>query len=162
MATVNISYSSSATITCSVASLASSTTIGRSSTSIDNGTNLYNDVLVQVGIKTSGTSPGMDKACYIYVFGSEDGTNFDGSSVETIGTDVPITFMNPTNLKGPITMACNGTSQTVRTSFPIAQFFAGRMPRKWGVVVRNFTGFPIDPNETSHTKTYTGIKYTVL
>ena len=162
MATVKISYATSGTITCTLAALASSTTVGRSSTSIDNTTNLFDDVILYLAILSSGTAPTMDKAVYVYVYGSEDGTNFSGSSAETIGNDVPVTFANPTNLKGPVTISCPGTSQTYSTAFSVGQFFGGRLPRKWGFVTRNFTGNTIDPNETSHIKSYTGITYTVI
>lgn len=161
MATVKINYATSGTITFTLGELASSTTIGRSSTSIDNGTNLYDDVLVYIAVKTSGTTLGMDKSVYVYVYGSEDGTNFD-SGAEAVGSDIGITFSNPTILKGPVVLAAPGTSQTYKKVFSISPFFGGRMPRKWGLVAKNFTGQSLDPTETNFTKTYTGITYTVV
>ncbi len=162
MANVKISYSASGTITCTLAALASSSTIGQSSTSIDNGTNLYDDVLLNLGIKVSGTALGADKAVFVYVYGSEDGTNYSGASSEAIGSDTAVNINSPSNLRGPVNISTPGTSQTYFQVIPIAQFFGGRMPRKWGYVVLNGTKQNFDPTETNHTKTYTGVTYTVV
>lgn len=161
MADVKIKYATSGTITCTLAALASSSTIGRGSTSIDNGTNLYDDVLLNLAIKVSGTGLGAAQAVEMYVYGSEDGTTFSGDSKENVGTDAAVTVSNPTNLLGPV--VCSGTGgSTLRVVSPVAQFFGGRMPRKWGFVVVNRTNLALSPYETDHTKTYTGITYTVV
>lgn len=162
MADVKISYSSSGTISCTLASLANSSSAGRGSASIDNTGNLFDDAMLFIAVKTSGTTLGGDKACYVYIYGSEDGTNYQGSSLEAPGSDSAVQITSPTNLKGPITISCPGTSATYRSVSSISQFFGGRMPRKWGFVVRNATGQELDPNESEHTKTYTGVIYTVV
>lgn len=162
MATVKIAYSSSGTVTCTLSSLANSSTLGRSSTFIDNGTNLYDDAIVYIAVMTSGTALGGDKAVYVYLYGSEDGTNFSGSSSESPGTDTSANINSPTNLLGPMTITAQGTGQTFRQVFTVGQFFGGRVPRKWGFVVRNATGQELNPNESNHTKTYTGVTYTVV
>ena len=162
MAIIKPSYAASATITCTLSSLLSSSTIGRSSTFIDNTGNLFDDVLLNLSLKTSGTALGADKACYVYIFGSEDGSNFEGSSSEAVGTDVAVNINRPTNLKGPVAITTQGTSQSYLRVIPIAQFFSGRMPRKWGFVIRNATLQELDPTESNHIKTYTGIQYTVI
>ena len=78
MATTDkIAYANSAALTITLNSLATSTTVGRQATVIDNGTNLYDDVLVTVIISTSASAIGSSKTVSVYVSGSEDGTNYD-------------------------------------------------------------------------------------
>lgn len=158
--TDSIKYNTSTAITCTLASLASSATAGRSCAAVDNTANLYVDALVTVAVKTSASALANDKACYIYVYGSEDATAYNGSSAEAEGTDVAVTFDSPTNLKGPIVLSCPAVSTTYKTVFSVAQFFGGNLPRKWGFVLQNYTGQALDATEGSHQKTYTGIQYT--
>lgn len=161
MTTDNIAYAASTAITCTLASLASSATAGRSSAAVDNTTNKYDDAMVTVAVKTSASALANDKAVYVYVYGSEDGTNFNGSSAEAEGTDVAVTLDSPTNLKGPVVISCPAISTTYNTVIgSIAAFFGGIMPRKWGLVIQNYTGQALDATEGSHIKTYTGITYT--
>ena len=75
--TDKIAYGSSTGITCTLASLASSATVGRTCTAVVNTSNLFDDVLVTLAIKTGAGAPANDKAVYAYLFGSEDGTNYD-------------------------------------------------------------------------------------
>ena len=161
MASVKVAYGTSTAITCTLASLASSSSAGRGCAAVDNTSNLFDDALVTVAVKTSSSALANDKACYIYVYGSEDATNYNGSSAEAEGTDAAVTLDSPTNLLGPVVLACPATSTTYKTVFAIAQFFGGNMPRKWGVVVQNYTGQALDSTEGNHQKTYTGVTYTV-
>lgn len=162
MATVDkITYATSTAITCTLASLASSATAGRSCVAVDNTTNLYDDAMLTIAIKTSASALANDKACYIYIFGSEDGTVYNSSSVEAAGTNIAVTFDVPTNLKGPYVLYCPAVSQTYRTVIgSIASLFGGVMPRKWGFVLQNYTGQALDSTEGNHQKTFTGITYT--
>lgn len=161
MSTVKINYAASATILCTLAALASSSTVGRGATIIDNGTNLYDDVILYLGIKNSGTTLGASQAIYVYIFGSEDGVANTGDSKEAVGSDAAVTISNPTNLLGPIVATATGGG-TSKFMANIAQFFGGRVPRKWGFVVLNGTKQNLDPTESNHQKTYTGITYTVV
>ena len=56
MATVNVKYATSTAITCTLASLASSATAGRGCAAVDNSTNLYDDALVTIAVKTSSSA----------------------------------------------------------------------------------------------------------
>ena len=161
MATVKISYASPTFVNCTIASLASSSTLARSSASIDNSSNLYDDALLYLSVKVSGTAIGQDKAVYVYVYGA-GGTSQLGSDKENVGTDASVNLEVPTNLLGPVVIACPGTARNYTTVFPIAPFFSGRMPKTWGFVVRNSTNQLLDPNESYHQKHYTGITYTVV
>ena len=126
--TSKISYGTSTAITCTLASLASAALAGRSCAAIDNGTNLFDDAMLTVAVKTSSSSLANDKACYIYFYGSEDGTVFNGSSAEAEGTDVAVTIDSPTNLIGPFPMPCAASSTTYRIVIgSVANVFANAL-----------------------------------
>lgn len=159
MATTDkILYGTSTAITCTFASLASSATAGQGCAAVDNSTNLFDDALLTIGVKTAGTQ-GSDNACYIYLFGSEDGTVYNASSAEAVGTNAAVTLDSITNLKGPFVLSCPVTATTYRTVISVASAFGGVLPRKWGFVLRNYTGAALDSTEANHQKTYTGIYY---
>lgn len=160
MTTNKILYGTSTAITCTLASLASSSTAGRSSVAVDNSSTLFDDALVTVAVKTNGSAPTGAKAVFAYVYGSEDGTNYDGSSAEAEGTDIAVTFDSPTNLKGPVLISCPAASTTYKKMFAVASLFGGVLPRKWGLVIQNQTGNALDTTEGNHVKTYSGVNYT--
>lgn len=155
------SYGTSTAVTCTLASLASSATAGRRSNVIDNTSDLFLDAMLTIAVKTSSSALANDKACYIYLFGSEDGTVYDGSSAESNGSgDGAITIDDPTNMVGPFVLACPASSTTYRKVIKsVAAAFGGVLPRKWGFVVRNYTGQNLDSTEGNHQKTYTGLAY---
>lgn len=161
MATAKIAYASSAALTLTLASLGSSATAARCSTAVDNSSNLYDDVLVTLGIKSGSGTMANDKNVYVFAYGSEDGTNYDAEETGTLGSDAAYTMNAPTNhvLVGSIYVP---TAAKVYTKvFSIAQAFGGIMPRKWGLIVRNYSGQSLDSTEENHIKSYTGITYTV-
>jgi len=159
--TDKIAYAASASITITAASLASSATAGRSCAAVDNSTNLYDDAELTVAVKTSASALANDKACYLYFYASEDGTVYGGSSAEAVGTDVAVTFDSPTNLYGPIAIACPASSVTYRKVIPsVAAIFGGVLPKKWGFVLQNYTGQALDSTAGNHLFQYTGINYT--
>jgi len=161
MSTDKISYGTSTAITCTLAILASSATAGRGSASVDNTSDLFDDAMLYIAVKTSSSALANDKACYVYLYGSEDGTNFNGSSAEAEGTNAAVTLDSPTNLKGPFVIACPAVSVTYKLVIgSVAAVFGGVMPRKWGFVLQNYTGQALDSTEGNHTKTFTGIYYT--
>jgi hypothetical protein len=158
MTTNKISYGTSTAITCTINSLASSATAGRGSVAVDNTTNLYDDAMLTVTVVTTATALGNDFACYVYIYGSEDGTTYSASSGEAVGTDVAVTLANPTNMKGPYVLACPAISTTYRLVVgSVASSFGGIMPRKWGIVVQNYAGTALS---TGCSASYTGIAYT--
>ena len=158
--TDNIKYATSTAITCTLASLASSATVGRQCTVVDNTANLYVDALLLISVKTSASALANDKAVYVYVFGSEDGTNYDQDDGVIGTTDAAYTINAQSNLKGPGIISCPTVSKVYTRVFSIASFFGGLVPRKWGFVIVNYTGQALDSTEGNHIKTYTGITYT--
>lgn len=159
--TDNIKYGTSTTITCTFNSLASSATAGRSSAAIDNSSNLFVDAFVTVISSTGAGTQANDKAIYVYLYGSEDGTNYDveeGTGTVNIGFDQVFTINSPTLFKGPVVIpVLTGGRQYVKT-FSVAQFWNGVMPKKWGILIINFTGQTLGVSGNS--ASYTGVTYT--
>lgn len=155
--TDNIKYATSTAIT--ITAPASSATAGQCCTAVDNTSNLYDDALVMVQVVFPNSATANDKAYYIYIFGSEDGTNYNISTNEMAspGTNAACTPDVPTNLLGPFVMETITQNKTYTYVIgSIASVFGGVMPRKWGVVIRNYSG----QTATTLTVTYTGITYT--
>jgi hypothetical protein len=158
--TDKIAYSANTTITCTLASLASSATAGRSCAAVDNSTNLYDDALLTIQVKTSSSALGNDKACYIYLYGAGADGVYSASSAEAVGTDVGVTLDSPTNLRGPVVISCPAVSTSYRVVIPIAAVFGGVLPTKWGYVLQNYTGQALDSTGGNFLSEYTGITYT--
>lgn len=148
MATVNIAYASSASITLTLPADGAA----RESTALDNTTNKYEDALVHVKF-TAGTVTG-NKIVYIHAYGSEDGTNYD--TVAT-GTDAAITLRSPESIPLAAIIPTPSSNVAYQKTFSIAQLFGGVLPRKWGLI------FQADGcgTATSGSFTYTGITRTV-
>lgn len=156
MATVKESLGASTAITVTIDSLASSQTVGRASTAVDNSTNLYLDALVQVKVVIPTGTPANDKAVYVYAYGTVDGTNY-GEAVT--GTDASYTVDNPTGLPllGTIPVGAQSITRYSR-AFSVAAAFGGVMPVKWGLVVVNFSGIALS---TGCSAVYAGLTATV-
>jgi hypothetical protein len=137
MASIKEALGTSTAITITLNSLASSATAGRESTAIDNSSNLYLDALVTVIINFPNSAPANDKAIYIYAYGSEDGTNYTDNAT---GSDAAITLESPTCLRPVHTIPIPTQNKSYEAIFSIAQVFGGILPRKWGIVVRNYAG----------------------
>ena len=159
MAVTKVTYASSANFALTLASLASSATGARESTAIDNTSNLYLDVLVQIKVALQTGSPAADKAIYIYAYGSEDGSTYTDN---VTGTDAAITLRAPTALSviGIIPCPDSGALTYEGQPMSVAAAFGGYLPRKWGIVVRNFTNLALSATEGDHSYKYTGITLT--
>lgn len=156
LTTDNIKYSSTVTVTCTMLSLLSSATVGRQCTPVDNSSNLYDDALLTVSVTTSSGTLANDKAVYIYIFGSEDGTNYDNDDAAIGAADTGYTVNTASNLKGPGVISCPTASIKYYKTFSVASFFGGILPKSWGYVCVNFTGQRLGASYSS----YTGITYT--
>lgn len=156
MADLKQAFGASTMITCSLASKATGTS--RESTAVDNSSNLFLDVIVNVTVKLQTGTPSGDKAVYVYVYGSEDGTNYTDNAT---GSDANITLRLPTNLRplGVITTPDAGGLTYKSGPMSVAAAFGGAIPRKWGIVVRNESGVTLSATEGDHAKTYTGVYY---
>jgi hypothetical protein len=151
MATVvTQTYSTNTAITFDISSLATSSTFvaGYESGEIDNTTNKYVDVLVDVkGITGhASTAPTVGQYIGLWVWGSDvslattpidvlDGT----ASVETLGH---VSVLNSLKLAGApaVTVATAGLKYYIQP-FSVAQLFGGIMPKFWGLyLAHNHTG----------------------
>jgi hypothetical protein len=146
MTTATISYAASASITLTLPASGAA----RESTAIDNTTNKYVDALVHVKF-TAGTVA-TNKQALVWVYSSEDGTNYDGAAT---GTDAAYTMRVPDAFALGAVIPTPTNSVVYQKTFAVAQLFGGVLPRKWGLVFQSDgTGTP-----ASGSFSYTGIKY---
>lgn len=153
MADIKTKYSSAASVTVSIASLADHTE--RQSDVIDNSTNLYLDAHVQLKVKT-GSSVSGDKAVYVYAYGTTDSSGL-GYSGGASGSDSTFSgTLENTRLIGVISTVSSGTSYE-SDIMSVAAGFGGTLPSKWGIIVENRSGSALDSTESNHVKKYVGI-----
>jgi hypothetical protein len=152
-ADIKSKYGSPATITCTLASL--TTTSARSCLAVDNTSNLYLDVLVQVQIKSGAASTSTTGYVNIYAYGTADGGT---TYAEGAGTDAAITLTVPPNVKliGRLNVVANAVTYKSEP-FSVAAAFGGVLPQKWGIIVENQSGGTLDSTEGSHLKLYQGV-----
>ncbi len=166
MASIKIAYAASATITITLASIATSATFvaGAESTIVDNTTSLYTDALVG-GKVTVGTTPTINTQIQISVFTPIDSTPtypdvMDGTdSVETL-TSVGV---GQGFLKLAAVLNCDSTTsdRAYPFSFSVAQLFGGVMPSRWGLYVAHNTGVNLNATGGNHVIKFEGVNYTV-
>lgn len=169
MSVTQLQYSSNTTITCSVASLASSSTFvaGRGSTQVDNTSNLYVDALVQ-GVVTVGTTPTINTSINVFVYGSN--TSLATTNIDTItGTDGAVTLTNTGNLYSSLALGASvlvlATTSDIDyyiSPFSVAQLFGGVMPKYWGLYVTHNTGVALNATAGNHSFSFNGIKYDIV
>lgn len=159
MANIKLAYGTSTSFTLTLASLASSATAARESTAIDNSSDLFIDALVQVKVALQTGTPANDKAVYLYVYGSEDGSTYTDNAT---GSDAAITLRTPTCLQivGIIPCPDSGGLTYESQPFSVAGAFGGYLPRKWGIVVRNYTGVTLSATGGDHSAKWTGVYFT--
>lgn len=158
MATTSQLFGTSTAITCTINSLANSATVGRQSTVIDNTSNLFDDALVTTIVTTAG-SVAAPLSVFVYVSGSEDGTNFDQDDGVFGASDAAYTINSFTNLKLGAVISTPTTAKVYNSTFSVARLFGGNMPRKWAIVVVNNSGATLSGSGNS--ATYTGMKETI-
>lgn len=140
--TIKSSYgTNNQAITCTITSLGSAGQ--RGSTAVDNTTNLFLDVLVQVQIKTNASGTSATGTVNIYAYGTADGGTVYSDGVS--GTDGAVTLSTPPNMRiiGVINANANATTYD-SPPFSVAAAFGGILPDHWGIVVENLTGATLD------------------
>lgn len=158
MAVAGLTFGASTSFGMTFANLASSATVGVASAPIDATTTPYVDYMVQFRFKLLTGVPANDQAVYLYVYGSEDGTDYP----DTVAAG-SYTFRAPTNLIYMQSVGIAVTGQLVCSSVPISvgMAFNGILPRKWGIVIRNYTGLAYTATESDHAARYTGIQMNI-
>jgi hypothetical protein len=159
MAALKTAYGTSSNFTLTLASLASSATAGRESTVVDNTSDLFIDAMVQVKVALQSGTPSVDKAVYVYAYGSEDGSTYTDNAT---GSNAAITLRAPTAMRliGVIPCPDSGALTYEGQPMSVASAFGGILPRKWGIVVRNYTGVTLSATEGDHSYKYSGVYYT--
>lgn len=128
-------------ITCTITALGN--TNFRQSTAVDNTSNLFLDVLVQVKVKTNAASTSANGYVAVYAYGSADGgTDYSDGASGTDGSFIPTT---PPNIRliGIVNAVANATTY-VGGPFSVATAFGGVLPDHWGIIIENETGAALD------------------
>lgn len=164
MATLKEGFSpagSTTAITITLNSLASSGTVGRASTAVDNSTNLFLDAFVTVTLSQSASAVANDKSFYVFAYGSINGSTYPEG---VTGSDAAYTFAGAAGalttairLIGviPAVASANNTSPP----FAVAPAFGGILPYKWGIIVLNYGGQTLAAS--GNTAQYVGYQPTV-
>ena len=134
----------------------------RESILIDNTTTIYDDFMMQLKISPSAIATlSLDRACYVWFYGSVDGTIFDDPCT---GADAAVTIGTYHALKGPFVVPMAyafGTGGGIEVSIgSVASFFGGNIPPKWGIVVENQTNAALNGTEGNFIKYVKGVFYT--
>lgn len=153
-------YGTATTVTCTLASLASDTTLiaGRQSAVADNTTDLAIDCLVG-GKITTGTGPTAGRQIEVWCFGSFDG------SVYSAGAGTADANFSPTGEKTLMKLlTIIPTDSTANHGyewgpFSVAAAFGGTMPPKWGIFVVHNTGAALNSTGANHYIKYTPVQY---
>jgi hypothetical protein len=158
MADILTGYGSSGqAVTITLASLGDSATAGRESTSVDNSSSKFLDVLITAKVKTQNSgSIVAPSAAFVYAYATVDGGSEWPDTVT--GSDAAITINNPTQLKllGAIYAAAINTTYK-GGPWSLASLFGGKMPQKWGVVIINDMGTALSATGSDHGVEYQGI-----
>lgn len=152
---VKLAWGTEAALTCTLASLATSSTLvaGRESTAVAaTGTTIEDDLLA--GKVTTGTSPTDAKEIRVYVYGQVEDTPtypdvFDGTdSAETCTS----TDIRDACLKLAAVMKTDNTSDRTYWFGPvsIASLFGGVLPPRWGVFVTHDTAVNLNSTAGNH------------
>jgi hypothetical protein len=164
MADRKLAYATAASMTITLTSLGSAAY--RESTAVDNTTNLYLDAFVggrvQIGAVTA------DGQIEFYAYGSWDGTLYTagltGSDAAiTWGTTGGVDSYNDLVPLGSVAVDTTDDNDDVKFGpFSVAAAFGGRLPPKWGVVVKNSTGIAFHATGTNNEMKYRGVYETIV
>lgn len=169
MATATPSYSANTAITLDCSSMTASSTfvVGRESDEVDNTTNKYMDVLVNVlGITGSASAATAGQGIAVYCWGADTAASSVNIGVldgDDAGTDETLTLPTLQALKFcafAYTTATTASQVYYIQPFSIASKFGGIMPKYWGLYVStSLTGGTAA--SMSGKFSYNGIKYDV-
>jgi hypothetical protein len=133
-------------ITITITSLA--VNAQQQSTAIDNTSNVFEDALVQVIVKTNSANVLATGFVNVYAYGTSDGGTTYGDGCT--GTNGAVTLTSPPNLKLIGSINANVASTTYKSNpLSVAAAFNGVLPQKWGIVVENKTGTASAPLDAS-------------
>lgn len=155
MADIKIKYGTEVTLTCTLASLATSSTkvAGQESSVVDNTSTLALDYHLS-GKITTGTSPTASRTIQVWVYAAVEDTPtypdvFDGTdSAETVTSE----NVRNSALKLAATIVTDNTSNRTYWFGPVsvAALFGGACPYKWGVWVVHDTAVNLNSTGSNH------------
>ena len=145
-----MAYGTATSFTITLASLVSAA--ARQSTEIDNTSNLYTDVMIEVKVKTAAATTASAHV-NVYAFANVNDLRSGGAGA----SDAAITLQSPPNvtLLGAISTPTASSTYTSK-GFQLGAAFGGAIPAKWGIVVENQTGQALDGTEGNHAYAYRG------
>lgn len=155
MADIKTAYAASTTVTCSLASLASSAdwTAGRESNAVSNATNLYLDYLLS-GRVTVGTTPTTNTEIRVYVVARRDDSNwpdvFDGTDSAETCTSAGV---RDGYAKLAAVLRVDSTTSNRAYDFgpvSVASLFGGVLPAEWVVFVAHNCGAALHATGGNH------------
>lgn len=160
MVTATPSYASAATLTITLASLASDTNLiaGRQSTVISNSTDLAIDCLVG-GKVTTGTTPTTARQIEIWTFATYDGTTYSAGAGATDANFSPTGEKTLFKLLTIIPTDATSNHTYEWGPFSVAQAYGGTMPTSWGIFVVHNTAVNLNSTGGNHEVKYTPVKY---
>lgn len=153
MSTIKIAYAAAATITLTGTSLGNGS--ARESTVVDNTTNLYVDALLRVQSKGAAGGTGL---LLVYAYAALDDTTYtDGAT----GSDAAFTAGNILNSALVAAITMNAANAIVAGPYSVAAAFGGRLPAKWGIIIKNSSGAALSATAGDHVFKFNGVTYTV-
>lgn len=148
--TVFEKFASAASLTITLASLATSGSVGRISNYVDNTTTRYQSALVYVQVTIGSAAPTANSPVNVYLARSDNSAiNDDGNGT----ADASGTFVN-TPLLGVINIPSNGTNQQVYGVFDTAPL--GALGPAWGIGLLNNSGGSLHPTAGSQKINWVG------
>jgi hypothetical protein len=140
-------------LTITLASLGS--TSARASTAIDNSSNVYEDILFFLKVKSGASSTSTSGVVNVYAVGSVDGGTTYGENAT--GSDAGITLTSPPQprLIGQVNVVANATTYYSEL-MSVAAAFGGRLPQYIVIIIENRTGGTLDGTEGNHAKLFQG------
>jgi hypothetical protein len=120
------------------------------------------DAMARVQVVTPAFTPTASTTVDVYVYGSEDGTQWPGAAATSevlAGTDVAVSLSSlSNNLRFLGTIQCHTSGGTFTTEpMSIAAAFGGFLPRKWAILIQN--NLPAGVSLTSGSVKYSEIYY---
>ena len=157
-----LGYGTPTNITVTLASLGSSATAGREGAAVSNSTDKFADAHVYVRVKTQNSgSIGNDRCLYVYAYGSSDEGTPEYPDTVT-GADAAITPNSPTQLRLIGKVFIEAINTTYKSdAMPVAWAFGGALPKRWGIVIRNYCGTALSATAGDHRAHYQGIYSTL-
>lgn len=128
---------------------------------IDNGTDLFMDVLVGGSIQ-SGTTPTDGTSIDVFTYGAINTSDYGQGASGSVGTYT--TDGQERNLRYLGTIVVDGTSNQDWEFGPwsVAEAFGGTMPQKWGIILHNRTGAALNATGTNNAIRVHGVQFDIV